>query len=61
MNRHQLSTVKIEMDYSEPLIELREWERKYTEAMRNKKPEQAKVAAMKMIRLAVDLLEIAEN
>jgi hypothetical protein len=49
------------MDYSEPLIELREWERKYAQAMRDRKPEQAKVAAMKMIRLAVDLLEIAEG
>jgi hypothetical protein len=49
------------MDYSEPLIELREWERKYAEGMRNKHPEQAKVAAMKMIRLVADLLEIAEG
>ena len=48
-------------DYSLPLIELREWERTYAEAMRYKHPEHAKVAAMKMIRLAVDLLEIAEQ
>tara|TARA_R110000822_G_scaffold42820_10_gene116108 strand:- start:195 stop:350 length:156 start_codon:yes stop_codon:yes gene_type:complete len=48
-------------DYADPLIQLREWDRKYTEAMRDKRPEQAKVAAMKIIRLAVDLLEIAEG
>lgn len=49
------------MDYSEPLIELREWDRTYTEAMRYKHPEHGVVAAMKIIRLGVDLLEIAEK
>jgi len=48
-------------DYADPLIQLREWDRKYTEAMRDKRPEQAKIAAVKIIRLAVDLLEIAEG
>lgn len=48
-------------DYSAPLIELREWDKHFAQAMRLKRYEAARYAALRMLRLSVDLLELAEK
>ena len=48
-------------DHAEPLIALGIAHKEYADAMRNKRYEAARMAAMQLVRLAVDLLEIAEK
>ena len=47
-------------DYSEPLIELQEWVKCYSDAMRSKRWEIAEGAAVKIVRIGVDLIDHAE-
>ena len=49
------------MDYTEPLLELRAWDKCYSDSMRNKKPDIAVGAAMKIMRIGADLAEAAEK
>ena len=47
-------------DYSEPLIELQAWVKCYSDAMRAKRWEIAEGAAVKIVRIGVDLIDHAE-
>ena len=47
-------------DYSESLIELRIWDRCYSDSIKQKKPEVAIGAAMKIMRIGADLVDAAE-
>ena len=47
-------------DYSEPLIECQQWLKCYADAMRAKRWEIAEGAAVKIVRIGVDLIDHAE-
>ena len=47
-------------DYSEPLLELQAWVKCYSDAMRVKRWEIAEGAAVKIVRIGVDLIDHAE-
>jgi len=48
------------MDYSEPLIDLQAWVKCYADAMRAKRWDIAEGAAVKIVRIGVDLIDHAE-
>lgn len=48
------------MDYAEPLLELKEYTRKYHDAMKDRKRDLALQYAMKMVKASVDCVEAAD-
>lgn len=48
------------MDYVEPLIDLQAWVKCYSDAMRAKRWETARGAAMKIAHVGIDLIDLTD-